>query len=124
MTFNPAIARTTTSVLHPASIMVSKDTERKHQANRVRDISWLRSFLEGENCDELAAKANLKSASTVKIAIKRVVVILYYRARDREGLTKAPDDLRQVKAKAVFWLRKLDANEDRLLVLDPNKLPA
>lgn len=123
MTFNATIATSPSSVVRQTAIKVSSDKEKQHLANRRRDLKWLRHFLEGKTTEEMAIAAGLKSNSTVKSAISNVAVILYYRARNREGLTKAPTDLRQVKANAAFWLEKLNANEDRMQALSPDNLP-
>lgn len=105
-----------------SAINVSCGMSEALQANRIRDIAALRWFLEDKDLEELATHHGVKVQS-LKDAVRKLSTLLYFRARDRTGLTKVPSSIRVMKKDAAFWLQKLNDNEDRLRVLDPDKLP-
>jgi len=105
-----------------SAINVSVGMSETLQANRIRDIAALRWFLEDKDLQELAVHHGVKE-ETLRDAARKLSTLLYFRARDRTGLTRIPTSIRVMKKDAAFWLKKLNDNEDRLRVLDPDKLP-
>lgn len=110
------------SIQAPTSIHVSAGMSQALETTRIRDIAALRWILQDKDVQEFADHHGIKP-STVREAAKRVGQLLYYRARDRSGLTQYPQTLKVLTDNPAFWLEKLVANEDRLRVLDNSKLP-
>lgn len=102
----------------------TKSQIENFQKVRLRDIAFLRSFL--QTCDlDAAGEANKVGKHQRYKIIGKMVGLVYYRSRDRSGMpTKPPTSMKEILVQGEFWLKKLDENEDLVRELEPPKAVA
>lgn len=93
----------------------------KRQKIRKRNVRALRQALEGKPIAEIAAYYGTTEA-LVRVWMSEMLQLLFFRAKDRTGLTALPRGPLAVLTQSAFWLQKLNDNEDVMMELDPTKL--
>jgi len=84
---------------------------------RLRNIEILRGYLQGVPLDQLAAKYGV-SYHVAQKATSEMVRLLWFRSKDRKGLTAFPERMKGVLEASAYWLDQLQENEEALRLLD------
>lgn len=101
----------------------SQELLDKQLKTRKRKLRVLREALQGRPIDELATHYATNNPK-IRVWMSEMLQLLFFRAKDRTGLTELPKGPLAALPQAAFWLQKLNENEDVMLELNPAKLPS
>lgn len=103
--------------IHDQEVLLKRTKTRK------RKLNVLRKVLEGQSIAEVA-EYYAAQPTQIRLWMSEMLQLLFFRAKDRTGLTTLPRGPLAMMPQAAFWLQKLNENEDVMMELDPAKLPS
>ncbi len=92
-----------------------------YKRTRARNVRIFRDVIQGMPLKEVIAK-HKTTDGIVRVAYAEVIRLLYFRTDDRKGVTSYPTTHKAIMKDAPFWLDQLNANEDKVLVIDEDWL--